>query len=119
MGLATTNRLILYALGEFYASINQPLTEKPVKLRISKVIFIHLLEESGLINKHQRTLYNNLETLEKKKLITYERKMIRLTKLGISELATIQHELEEFSKLKIYFHATKTIKGKWQTILPE
>jgi len=119
MSLTPTHRLILYALGEFYESINQPLIEKPVKVRTSKVMFIHLLEDSGLVPKHERALYKNLETLEKRKLILYDNKMIRFTKVGLGELNKVREEIDEFVALKTYFHRAKTLKGKWQTVLPE
>ena len=119
MSLSHIHRLILYALGEFYESINQPLIEKPVKVRSSKIMFIHLLLNSGLVIKHERALYKNLETLEKKKLIVYDSKMIQFTKDGLDELGKVRKEITEFSALKTYLQTTKSLKGKWQTVLPE
>lgn len=119
MSLSHTHRLILYALGEFYESINQPLIEKPVRVRSSKVMFIQLLLNSGLVIKHERALYKNLETLEKRNLILYDSKMIQFTKEGLDELGKVRKEIEEFSVLKTYPQTTKSLKGKWQTVLPE
>ena len=57
MKLTKTQRLILYSLGQFYRRLNQPLQEKPVKVRTSKIAFIELLLSSEIISKQERALY--------------------------------------------------------------
>ncbi len=54
MKLTKTHRLILFALGKFYVSLNQPLVEKPVQVRTSKIAFIDHLLHSGIISKQER-----------------------------------------------------------------
>jgi len=76
MKLTKTHRLILYALGQFYQQLNQPLKEKPLQLRTSKIAFVTFILHSGIVTKQGRALYKNLETLEKKNLITYDKRMI-------------------------------------------
>jgi len=98
MLLTTTHKLILHSLGQFYRSLNQPLSEKPVRLRTSKITFIELLLQSGLVTKQERAVYRNLELLEQKKLIRYENRMITLTERGWKELGRVQKELGKVQK---------------------
>ena len=114
MKLTKTQRLILFALGHFYTSLNQPLVEKPLQVRTSKIAFIEHLRQSTIISKQERALYKNLETLENRKLISYENKMIMFTELGLQELEKINKEMKQFISLERYFEQEKP-KGKLQT----
>ncbi|MEW5897453.1 MAG: hypothetical protein AB1668_07190 [Nanoarchaeota archaeon] len=116
MKLTKTQRLILYSLGQFYKSINQPLEEKPVRLRTSKIAFIELILESDIITKQERALYKNLETLEEKKLIAYENKMIKFTEKGLRILEKINKEISQFTGIEKYFKEKKP-KRKLQTVI--
>lgn len=116
MKLTKTQRLILYALGHFYTALNQPLVEKPVQVRTSKIAFIEHLLAAKIISKQERALYKNLETLEKKKLILYESRMIMFTELGLKELEKINKEISHFTALEKYFEQEKP-KGKLQTVI--
>jgi hypothetical protein len=117
MRLTKSKRLILYSLGQFYQSINQPLISKPLKLRTSKIAFIELLLESKLISKQKRALYKNIESLEKKKLIDYEKKMIKFTELGLQELEIIKKEIKQFNDVENYFKTSKKPRRKLQTTM--
>jgi len=86
MVLNSSQKLIVYALSEFYNSLNQPLTEKPVHVRTSKITFIELLETAMIISAHKRALYKNIEFLEQQKYITYRNHMIAFTAKGLKEL---------------------------------
>lgn len=103
MLITKTQRQIIFALGEFYKQLNQPLEEKPVQLQTSKVVFIMFLLHSRIITKQERTLYKSLEMLEKKRLITYEHRMIRFTEKGLIILKKINKEVEEFLQIKYFF----------------
>ena len=116
MKLAKPQRLILFALGQFYASLNQPLVEKPVQMRTSKIAFIEHLLQSKIISKKERALYQNMETLENKKLISYENKMIGFTESGLKELEKINTEIQQFVFLEQYFQQEKP-KRKLQTVI--
>lgn len=116
MRLTNAQRLILFALGEFYASLNQPLVEKPMQVRTSKIAFIEHLRQSQIIPKRERALYKNLETLESKKLTFYEQKMIRFTELGLKELEKINKEIQQLRELEKYFEQEKP-KRKLQTTI--
>lgn len=117
MKLTRTQQVILYALGQFYNSLNQPLKEKPVKLKTSKITFIELLEQSQIFRKQQRALYKNLETLERKKLIEYENRMIQFTNAGLKELKKITLNVYQFQTIEKFFQETRKSKRKLQTII--
>tara|TARA_Y100000310_G_C20487006_1_gene717357 strand:+ start:17 stop:370 length:354 start_codon:yes stop_codon:yes gene_type:complete len=115
MKLTKTHRLILYALGQFYQQLNQPLKEKPLQLRTSKIAFITFVLHSGIIFKQGRALYKNLEILEKKNLITYDKRMIQFTELGLKILEKIDQEIQQFVQIEDHFK--KTAKPKLQTLI--
>ncbi len=117
MKLTKTERLILFSLGQFYQAINQPLEQKPLKLETSKITFIELLLQSGLITKQERALYKNLETLESKKLIEYENRIIKFTDAGLKILQKINQEIRQFVNVEDYFKENKKTKRKLQTII--
>ena len=114
MKLTKTQRLILYSLGQFYKSLNQPLTQKNLRLRTSKIAFIELLLSSKTVGKQERTLYKNLESLEEKKLITYEKRMICFTENGLKILEKINKETKQFFDMQVYFiDAKKPVIFYW------
>src|SRR3989344_5861918 len=55
-----TQRLILFSLGQFYTALNQPLVQKLVQVRTSKIAFIEHLLRAKLISKQERALYKFL-----------------------------------------------------------
>ena len=116
MKLTKSQRLILFALGKFYLSLNQPLVEKPVQVRTSKIAFIEHLLHAKLISKQERALYKNLENLETKRLILYKNKIILFTELGLKELEKINKEVKQFIDLEKYFQQERP-KGKLQTVI--
>ena len=116
MKITKVQRLILFALGHFYTALNQPLVEKPVQVRTSKIAFIEHLLAAKIISKQERALYKNLETLEEKKFISYENKMIMFSEAGLQELAKINKEIGQFISLEHYFEQEKP-KGKLQTMI--
>lgn len=116
MKLTRTQRLILFALGKFYISLNQPLVEKPVQVQTSKIAFIEHLLKSNILSKQERAFYKNLETLGNKKLISYDNRMFMLTELGLRELENINQEILQFANLEKYFQQEKP-KGKLQTVI--
>lgn len=116
MELTTTQKLILHSLGHFYQSINQPLIEKPLKLQTSKIVFIELLLKSKILSKQERAVYKNLETLEKKRMIEYERRMIRFTDRGLKHLHQIDQEIKPFIEVGRYFQSAKPLR-KMQTVI--
>lgn len=116
MPLTPPEKLILHSLGQFYISLNQPLIEKPVRARTSKIAFIELLLKSNLLSRHERTLYRNLEWLEKKRLLKYENMMIRLTEKGLKEFEKVQREIKPFTDIEQYFRQGIKSPRKLQTV---
>ena len=102
MKLTKTHRLILYSLGMFYRQLNQPLEESPVQIRTSKVAFIELLLISKIITTQRRALYKNLESLEKKKLIQYDNKMIKKISRWLSKFEFV--EWDRFIETNEFYH---------------
>ena len=117
MRLTRPQWLILYALGEFYQSLNQPLVEKPLQLQTSKITFIEHLLASKIITKQERAVYKNLELLEKKKLIQYDNKMVQLTEYGLKELQKMTIDLEQFAAVENYFKRIGKPHRKLQTVI--
>lgn len=117
MKLTKTERLILYSLGQFYQAINQPLIEKPLKIRTSKITFIELLLASKIITQQERALYKNLECLEDKKLIGYDKKMIKFSEKGLKIVDKINKEAKQFIDIKNYFGQGIKPLRKLQTII--
>jgi hypothetical protein len=117
MKLTKPQRLILFSLGQFYQSINQSFTEKPLRLRTSKIAFIELLMDSKIISKQERALYKNLESLEKKKLIEYVNRKIKFTELGLKELKKVNREIKKFVDIETYFSEVKKPNRKLQTTI--
>lgn len=131
MKLTQVEKLILFSLGQFYKSINQPLVEKPLTLRTSKITFIEWMLHSGIIAKQERALYKNIESLEKNKLIQYDTRMIMFTNSGLKELENIKKELEkreqelelkrkelqQFHDLENYFASGDKPRRKLQTVI--
>jgi len=117
MPLSPPEKLILHSLGQFYVSLNQPLIEKPVRIRTSKIAFIELMLKSNIISKQERALYKNIEALEKKRLLKYESRMIRFTDKGLRELEKVQKEIKPFVEIGPYFQKGIKPSRKLQTVM--
>ncbi len=115
--LTKTERLILFSLSQFYSSINQQLVTKPLRLETSKITFIELILQSKIITKQERALYKNLESLENKKLIEYDNRMIKFTDSGLKMFQKIDREINQFVDIKEYFKEIKKTKRKLQTVI--
>ncbi len=117
MTLTRVQRLILYSLGQFYRALNQPLIETLLELETQKITFIEHLKKSSVISKQERSIYRNLETLEQKKMITYDNHMIKFTKLGLDELEKINSEISQILQIQKYFQQAEKPKRKLQTVI--
>ncbi|MBI4451712.1 hypothetical protein HY642_07090 [Candidatus Woesearchaeota archaeon] len=82
MALSEAQRYILFALGRWYDEANKRLAGKPVEVAISKAVFIDTVHKAALAEKKERALYRNLESLEKRKYISYANRNLALTKRG-------------------------------------
>lgn len=104
MSLTKTQQRILYSLGQCYQKLNQPFQDKPFKVFISKIAFIELLKQADFIKKQERALYKNLELLEKKKLLAYKEKKIKLTQRGQRTFNRIEKEIKPFVDIRDFWH---------------
>ena len=93
------------------------MVETPLHVQTSKIAFIELLLRPTIIAKHKRTVYKNLETLGKKKVISYDHRMIRFTEQGLKELQKISKEIDQFEAIKLYFQYSGKPHRKLQTTL--
>ncbi|MEK6905182.1 MAG: hypothetical protein AABX24_02155 [Nanoarchaeota archaeon] len=115
--LTKTERLILFSFSQFYSSINQQLVTKPLRLETSKITFIELILQSKIITKQERALYKNLESLEDKRLIEYDNRVIKFTDSGLNMVQKIDREINQFVDIKDYFKEIKKTKRKLQTVI--
>lgn len=116
MGLTKTQKLTLYSLGECYNQLNKRFGDAPLEVFISKIGFIEVMINSGLVEKKPRALYKNLETLEQKKLIYYENRNLRFTKRGFVHYNRIKKAIEPFMAVKTFLKDIRTNR-KLQTTL--
>jgi len=87
---------MLFTLGMSYRELNKHFAEKPIEITLSKLGFIELVHSAGIVDKKERAIYKNLEMLEKKKLIVYENKSVRLTPRGNNWFALAASEIEPY-----------------------
>jgi hypothetical protein len=106
MKVTKTQRFMLYTLGKWLEEAGKKV-KKPLTISISKSIFIDAVKKSGIAKKHQRSLYKNLEILEKKKLITYKHKELKLTSKGKRLYAEIDKQIKPY----IFVHTRLGEKG--------
>ncbi len=116
MGLTKTQKITLYSLGECYNQLNKRFGDAPLQVFISKIGFIEVMIDSGLVEKKERALYKNLETLEKKKLVYYENKNLRFTKRGFIHYNRIKNGLKPFLAVEKFLKDVNTNR-KLQTTL--
>jgi len=93
-----TQNFMLFTLGKWYEESNKNLKE-PLEVCISKKIFIELVMNAGIAEKHERALYKNIESLEKKKLIGYDNKKLVLTKKGKVLFGRLDKDVMPYIKL--------------------
>ena len=117
MSLSKVQQRILYSLGQCYQKLNQPYQDKPLKVFVSKIAFIELLQQADFIKKQPRALYKNLELLEKRKLIHYEEKKIKLTSKGQKFFNRIEKEIHPYFKIKDFWEQNLKTERQLQTYI--
>ena len=110
MKLNKKHEFILYALMRYLKKLNKRFEDKPLEASVSKIDFIRMLLKLGIVEKSQRGLYRNLEILQKKKLIRYENKFLKLTERGLKVVRKKELQLYPYLKLIV-----KMEKGKVKT----
>tara|TARA_B100000315_G_C14410758_1_gene510870 strand:+ start:327 stop:686 length:360 start_codon:yes stop_codon:yes gene_type:complete len=117
MALSKVQQRILYSLGQCYQKLNEPYQDKPLKVRISKIAFIELIQQAEFIQKQPRALYKNLELLERKKLIAYIDKKIRLTQKGQRFFNKIEKEVKPFVSIREFWSQSLKSDRGMQTFI--
>tara|TARA_Y100000310_G_scaffold338217_1_gene427260 strand:- start:1185 stop:1547 length:363 start_codon:yes stop_codon:yes gene_type:complete len=87
---------ILFTLGKWVEEANKKIKQKNLAVSISKTTFISLVKKAEFAKKQARALYKNLELLEKKKLISYVHKELKLTTRGRKLYEEINKRLDPF-----------------------
>ncbi len=99
MKLSKKHQFILYALMKYLKKLNKKFEHQPLEASVSKIDFIKLLLKLKIVDKSQRSLYKNLEILEKKKLIKYENRFLKLTEKGLKIVQAKDKELYPYLRL--------------------
>ncbi len=99
MTISKKHQFILYALMRHLKRLNEQFEDKPLETSVSKIDFIRLLQSLKVVEKSQRGIYHNLEMLEKKKLIRYNKKLLKITEKGLKTVKKREDELYPYIKL--------------------
>lgn len=93
MDLTPKERLLIFALGIYLQDLKSKVESANLDIAIQKSVFIDFVLKTRLFEKKERALYQNLENLEEKKIISYPNKRIVLSERGIKEYYKIQHSV--------------------------
>ncbi len=112
-------KFILFTLGRIYTEFSTHFNDKPLEAFISKTSFIELATKAHITTRTERTLYKNLEYLEKKKLISYDNKNLALTSKGKKMFEKIEHDLAPYLNVAeiIKSNDMRRFTKKVQTVL--
>ena len=77
---------------------------------MTKSVFIRALMNAGIAGKTERALYQNLEFLEKKKLVSYDNKVLQLTDRGRKRFEKIVDEVSPYLAVLRVLRAYRIIK---------
>ena len=92
MRVGKKQEVVLFALALYLQETNKRFRDAPLNVSVSKSVFIDLLKKSKLAEKSTRALYKNLEILENKKMISYEKRCLSLGKKGLKHFNRIAKE---------------------------
>jgi len=106
MKTTKVQRFILFTLGKWFEEANKKIKHKPLKVSISKTVFIELVKAAAFSKKQERALYKNLEILEKKRLLEYDNKELELTARG----RKLYEEIDGI--IKPYFNVLSKLQEK-------
>ena len=112
MKLNKKHQFILYSLMKYLKKLNKKFEDQPLEASVSKIDFIRLLKNLKIIEKSQRGLYRNLEILEKKKLIRYENRFLKLTDRGLKAVKEKDADLYPYLRLIVNMEKGKVKASK-------
>ncbi|MEA2037899.1 MAG: hypothetical protein U9O94_10415 [Nanoarchaeota archaeon] len=106
MKTTKVQNFILFTLGKWFEEANKKIKNKTLQVSISKNVFIDLVKKAKFAKKQERALYKNLEILEKKKLVEYKNKELKLTYRG----KKLYQDIDQ--RIKPFLNVTKKLKDK-------
>ncbi len=112
--LSKKHQFVLYSLMEYLKKLNKKFRDQQLESSVSKIDFIRLLQNMKITEKSQRGLYKNLEILEKRKLIAYENRFLKLTQRGLKLVQRKETELSPYFRLIVNLERGK-VKAAPQT----
>lgn len=113
-GVSKKHLFVLFALMQYLKKVNKKFKKQPLAASVSKINFIRILKTSKITAKSQRGLYRNLEVLEKKKLIDYDTKFLKLTKKGLAKAREMEKDIIPYLSLIKKLEKKKIDKGSLQ-----
>lgn len=93
--ISIKHKIVLFALGLYFEIASKTLP-KGMSVVLPKHIFIGFVKKIKILKKGERALYRNLEFLEKKKYIEYDKKDIKITKKGKLLYKKIKKDIKPF-----------------------
>ena len=115
MGVSETSKEVLFLLGEFFKETDRRFISAPLAVSISKAEFIDAIMKIGVVKKHERALYKNLEELQKYRYIIYPKnKSLRMSNRGFNLYRKTSADLERLLDIRIKM-ATKSIAFQRKT----
>ena len=96
MKISKKHLFVLFSLMGYLRKVNKRFKNKPLEASVSKIDFIRFIKSAKITGKSQRGLYRNLEVLEKKKLIAYKNRFLKLTKKGLTKAKEMEKEIEPY-----------------------
>ena len=110
MGVSKQQEYVLFALGRCYEECDRRFANTPVNVQLSKMNFIELAREAGMVKKGVRALYKNLENLEKKKLVAYKNKSLKLTTKGEKVFHSLLKNVEPYIAVSLLLRSEDILK---------
>ena len=110
MKVSKPQAFVLFALGRCYEECERRFADKPLKINMSKKAFIQLARAAGMVRKGERAMYKNLENLEKKKLIEYKNRSLKLTLRGEKYFHDILNKIEPYLSVSLFLHSENVLK---------
>jgi DNA-binding PadR family transcriptional regulator len=99
MTLSGKSRFILFTLFWYLNELNMHLKTSLLEVSISKSAFIKALKKAMVVKKTERSLYKNLENLEKQRYIAYDNKTLALTRKGLDAAQKMHKDMEPYYTL--------------------
>lgn len=110
MGLSRPQAFVLFALGRCYEECDRRFADKPLVVQMSKKSFIELARAANMVSKGERAMYKNLEDLEAKKLISYDRKSLKLTERGEKRFQELLTKIEPYLSVSLLLRSEDVLK---------